>query len=111
MEHDVEAFPISLSILAELAQKSHAYAKALHYRECEFEKAPETCFESLININKKLDQYDAAAGILKHVTNMAKQRPSLNSALSSKEAWLSKLGYWEEALASYENRLKENENG
>ena len=36
MEHDVEALPISLSILAELAQKSHAYAKALHYRELEF---------------------------------------------------------------------------
>ena len=32
MEHDVEALPISLSILAELAQKGHAYAKALHYR-------------------------------------------------------------------------------
>ena len=36
IEFDVEALPISLSILAELAQKSHAYAKALHYRELEF---------------------------------------------------------------------------
>ena len=37
MEHDVEPLPISLSILAELAQKGHAYAKALHYREMEFQ--------------------------------------------------------------------------
>jgi FKBP12-rapamycin complex-associated protein len=65
MEHDVEALPISLSILAELAQKGHAYAKALHYRELEFQTSPATCFESLININKKLDQYDAAIGVLK----------------------------------------------
>ena len=32
MEHDAEQLPISSPILAELAQKSHAYAKALHYR-------------------------------------------------------------------------------
>jgi FKBP12-rapamycin complex-associated protein len=33
LEHDAEALPIAASVLAELAQKSHAYAKALHYRE------------------------------------------------------------------------------
>ena len=65
MERDVEALPISLSILAEHAQKGHAYAKALHYRELEFHSSPASCFESLININKKLDQYDAAIGVLK----------------------------------------------
>ena len=65
MEHDVEALPINPSTLAELAQRSHAYAKALHYREIEFKKSPMQCFESLININKKLDQYDAALGVLK----------------------------------------------
>jgi FKBP12-rapamycin complex-associated protein len=32
MEHDVEALPIDIKILAELAQKCHAYAKALHYK-------------------------------------------------------------------------------
>jgi serine/threonine-protein kinase mTOR len=32
MEHDVEALPIKLTTLAERAQKSNAYAKALHYR-------------------------------------------------------------------------------
>jgi len=65
MEHDVEALPINPSTLAGLAERSHAYAKALHYREMEFKKYPTLCFESLININKKLDQYDAALGVLK----------------------------------------------
>jgi hypothetical protein len=30
MEHDVEALPIRISVLADLAQKCHAYAK-VHY--------------------------------------------------------------------------------
>ena len=114
MEHDVEALPISLSILAELAQvrpivtyrivcsqdehrvahttsifllfsaffalifqKGHAYAKALHYRELEFQSSPATCFESLITINKKLDQYDAAVGILTVVERMKVCRATL----------------------------------
>jgi len=66
MEHDVEALPIPLSILADLAQKSHAYAKALHYRELEFQSQPAASFESLVNINKKLDQYDAAGESCTH---------------------------------------------
>jgi hypothetical protein len=55
----------------------HAYAKALHYRELEFQTSPAVCFESLININKKLDQYDAAIGILKVVGQMQKKHPEL----------------------------------
>ncbi len=74
MEHDVEALPISLTTLAELAQKSRAYAKALHYRELEFQSNPVSCFESLINIYKKLDQYDAAAGVLKMVDKMQRKQ-------------------------------------
>jgi len=63
MEHDVQALPIGLATFAELAQKNRAYAKALHYRELEFKVNPtHSCIESLININKKLDQYDAATG-------------------------------------------------
>jgi FKBP12-rapamycin complex-associated protein len=40
MEHDAVALPINLNVLAELAQKGHAYAKALHYRELEFQTNP-----------------------------------------------------------------------
>ncbi|RHY63561.1 hypothetical protein DYB38_003798, partial [Aphanomyces astaci] len=42
MEHDVEALPIDIRELGELAQKCHAYAKALHYKELEFHTSPST---------------------------------------------------------------------
>lgn len=117
MEHDVEALPISLSILAELAQKGHAYAKALHYRELEFQllfrdfdqkNNPAACFESLININKKLDQYDAASGLLKVVKQIAIRHPELKEIYTVQEGWLAKLGHWEEALTLYDAKLDQN---
>ena len=108
MEHDVEALPIPLSILADLAQKGHAYAKALHYRELEFHSNPVGCFESLVNINKKLDQYDAAVGVLKSVSQMQKKYPQLQEAYRVQEAWLAKLGNWNEALTRYDQRLEIN---
>lgn len=108
MEHDVEALPISLSILAELAQKGHAYAKALHYRELEFGSNPAACFETLININKKLDQYEAAAGLLKVATQIQKKLPEFSDFYAVQESWLAKLGYWPEALAKYEEKLMDN---
>lgn len=43
----------------------HAYAKALHYKEEEFHRGPTTSnLEALISINNKLQQPDAAAGVL-----------------------------------------------
>ena len=42
-----------------------AYAKALHYKEEEFHRGPTTGnLEALISINNKLQQPDAAAGVL-----------------------------------------------
>ena len=42
-----------------------AYAKALHYKEEEFHRGLTTnTLESLISINNKLQQPDAAAGVL-----------------------------------------------
>lgn len=108
MEHDCEALPISLSTLAELAQKSRAYAKALHYRELEFQMNPVTCFESLININKKLDQYDAAVGVVNVIKKMQQQQPELSKSLTIQDAWLAKLGYWDEALEEYNRSLELN---
>jgi FKBP12-rapamycin complex-associated protein len=109
MEHDVEALPINPSTLAELASKSHAYAKALHYRELQFQSHPSSCFESLIVINKKLDQHDAALGILKVAQNFA-MKQSDQGEVTVHESWLAKLGYWEEALAMYEAKLAVNGN-
>lgn len=50
--------------LGALAEKCHAFAKALHYKEVEFAQTPETAVESLISINNQLRQPEAAIGIL-----------------------------------------------
>ena len=50
--------------LGALAEKCHAYAKALHYKELEFRSNPEQCVEALISINNQLHQPEAAIGIL-----------------------------------------------
>jgi serine/threonine-protein kinase mTOR len=57
MEHDPSGgLPIEIPILADLALKCRAYAKALHYKEREYNTGPTTaCVESLISINGKLD--------------------------------------------------------
>lgn len=58
--------PIEIDILAELALKCRAYAKALHYKELEYNLGGgSACIEDLISINKKLDLPEAALGVLK----------------------------------------------
>lgn len=99
MEHDVEALPIDIRELGELAQKCHAYAKALHYKELEFHTSPSTCIESLISINNQLGQPEAAAGILKY----AQQHHE--NVIQVKETWFEKLQDWEEALTLYDRKI------
>lgn len=99
MERDDKPFPLSPRVLAGYAQKCHAYAKALHYKELDFMADPSSStIESLIAINNQLQQSDAAVGILKH----AQQHHSLQL----KETWYEKLQRWEEALAAYRERAK-----
>ena len=50
--------------LGALAEKCHAFAKALHYREMEFISSPESAVEALISINNHLRLPEAADGIL-----------------------------------------------
>jgi serine/threonine-protein kinase mTOR len=57
MEHDPSnGLPIEIPVLAELALKCRAFAKALHYTERQYniDRTP-ACVESLISINGKLD--------------------------------------------------------
>mmetsp|Transcript_15877 Transcript_15877/g.34220 ORF Transcript_15877/g.34220 Transcript_15877/m.34220 type:complete len:1759 (+) Transcript_15877:5883-11159(+) len=64
MEHDLDLFDIS--VLADLALKCRAYARALHYKEREYIMGRGgSCVEQLIDINKKLDLPEAALGVLK----------------------------------------------
>lgn len=97
MEHDDKSLPIAISVLGQYAQRCHAYAKALHYKELEFYEEPLTpTIESLISINNQLQQSDAAVGILKHA--------KLHHDLQLKETWYEKLQRWDDALKAYNER-------
>lgn len=50
--------------LGALAEKCHAFAKALHYKELEYHTNPAGTIEALISINNQLRQPDAAQGVL-----------------------------------------------
>ena len=100
MEHDDKALPIDIRTLGQYAGRNHAYAKALHYKELEFEeeKTPSTV-EALISINNQLQQTDAAVGILR---NAQKYRD-----FELKETWYEKLERWDEALEAYGRRERD----
>lgn len=99
MEHDDKPLPISITRLGQFAQRCHAYAKALHYKELEFYEEPTTpTIEALISINNQLQQSDAAVGILKHA--------QLHHDLQLKETWHEKLQKWDDALRAYNEREK-----
>ncbi|CUM64043.1 uncharacterized protein PRCAT00001631001 [Priceomyces carsonii] len=99
MEHDDKSLPIAIGTLGQYAQRCHAYAKALHYKELEFYEEPTTpTIESLISINNQLQQSDAAVGILKHA--------QMHHDLQLKETWYEKLQRWDDALRAYNEREK-----
>ncbi|KAJ6794172.1 serine/threonine-protein kinase TOR [Iris pallida] len=101
MEHDEKPLPIDTRLLGALAEKCRAFAKALHYKEMEFEAArskkmgtnPVTVVESLIHINNQLHQHEAAVGILTY------SQQHLDVQL--KESWYEKLQRWDDALKAY----------
>src|SRR5882757_5097976 len=68
MEHvDRGPLPLNEKTLAERAIKCRAFAKALHYKEEEFHKGPTTeVLGALISINNKLQQPEAAVGVLEY---------------------------------------------
>uniref|UniRef100_A0A452YXH8 Serine/threonine-protein kinase TOR n=3 Tax=Aegilops tauschii subsp. strangulata TaxID=200361 RepID=A0A452YXH8_AEGTS len=101
MEHDEKPLPIDTRLLGALAEKCRAYAKALHYKEMEFEAVcskkmganPVTVVESLIHINNQLHQHEAAIGILTYSQQ--------HLEVQLKESWYEKLHRWDEALRAY----------
>jgi FKBP12-rapamycin complex-associated protein len=64
MEHcEKGPLPLEPEFLGERAMTCCAYAKALHYKEEQFHKNPSSeVLESLISINNKLQNKEAAAG-------------------------------------------------
>ncbi|KAH7835891.1 hypothetical protein Vadar_030886 [Vaccinium darrowii] len=101
MEHDENPLPIDIRLLGALAEKFRAFAKAVHYKEMEFEGAHSNrmdanhvaVVEALIHINNQLHQYEAAVGIV----TFAQQY--LNVQL--KESRYEKLQQWDNALVAY----------
>ncbi|XP_063292058.1 serine/threonine-protein kinase mTOR [Pelobates fuscus] len=89
-------------LLGERAAKCRAYAKALHYKELEFQKGPTPAIlESLISINNKLQQPEAAAGVLEFAMRHYGE-------LEIQATWYEKLHEWEDALSAYEKKLEVN---
>ena len=101
MEHDDKALPIDIRTLGLYATKCHAYAKALHYKELEFISDPLTnTIESLISINNQLQQPDSAVGILTFAQK--------THDVELKQSWYEKLQRWEDGLAAYEQKQRED---
>nr|QHX41461.1 serine/threonine-protein kinase mTOR [Halisarca dujardinii] len=102
MEHCEEAsgpLPLSATLLGECAMSCRAYAKALHYKELEFHKGPSTkILESLISINNKLQQPDAAEGVLEYALT------EHQADLRVQEEWYESLHDWEQAHRAYEKK-------
>ncbi|KAI7579023.1 TOR1 phosphatidylinositol 3-kinase, partial [Hortaea werneckii] len=87
MEHDDKALPIDVRTLGMYAGKCHAFAKALHYKELEFNAEQNaSAVEALISINNQLQQTDAAFGILRKAQGY--------SDVDLKETWFEKLQRW-----------------
>lgn len=99
MEHcDKGPLPLDPQLLGERAMHCRAYAKALHYKEEEFQRDPNSqVVEALISINNKLQQKEAAEGLLQYV----KQRDNIQVQVR----WYEKLHNWDKALKLYEKRL------
>ena len=101
MEHDDKALPIDIRTLGMYAAKCHAFAKALHYKELEFEQDQNSsAVEALISINNQLQQSDAAIGILRRAQGYRD--------VELKETWFEKLQRWDEALLAYQRRELED---
>uniref|UniRef100_A0A7S1SYY6 Serine/threonine-protein kinase TOR n=1 Tax=Tetraselmis chuii TaxID=63592 RepID=A0A7S1SYY6_9CHLO len=96
MEHDEKILPLDTRTLGALAEKCHAFAKALHYKEMEFQADPHGTVEALISINNHLRQPEAAVGMLKYAQQ--------NLHMELKEGWYEKLQRWDDALAAYDQK-------
>lgn len=103
MEQDDKPLPIDIGALGALAEKCHTWAKALRYKEMEFQRQPSANIEPLIAINNRLQLHEAAMGILVYARK--------HHAVQLKEAWYEKLQRWEDAYAVYEEKQRRPDAG
>ncbi|CAD8184910.1 unnamed protein product [Paramecium octaurelia] len=102
MQHDKEGLQIDISSLGELAEKCMAYAKALYYREHEFETANSKAIQSLISLYTNLGLQESANGLLTY----AKQSLKIQVQNTDYE----RLKKWDEALQEYRQQQLKYEN-
>ncbi|EDW03717.1 serine/threonine-protein kinase Tor [Drosophila grimshawi] len=105
MEHcDRDPIPFETQLLGTRAMACRAYAKALRYKEKEFvERQEAPVFESLILINNKLQQREAAEGLLTTYRNSANKG-------NVHGRWYEKLHNWDQALHHYQLNLNADTN-
>ncbi|UJR25716.1 hypothetical protein I4U23_007067 [Adineta vaga] len=103
-DDDTERSLINIHLLSEKAFSVRAYAKALRYKEEEFQRQHDSSssnqiavtsdiVESLISINHELQQSEAAYGALQYAKH---------HNIKIKGLWYEKLNQWERALRNYE---------
>lgn len=101
MEHNEKPLPIDIKVLASLAMKCRAYAKALYYKETEYRRGVTTALvEDIISINYQLQLHEAAQGMLKEAQS--------TQGVTIKLSWYEKLQKWSTALEAYEKAQMEN---
>lgn len=98
MEHDERPLPMDIRTLADISQKSQAFAKALHYWELHFDIDPDSAVEPLISINTELQQPEAAEGMLRIL--QASSRSEEGDLARDAEIY-TKLHNWKSALDAY----------
>ena len=105
-DEDIERSLINIHLLSEKAFSVRAYAKALRYKEEEFQRQHDSIsvtqtaaisdiVESLISINHELQQSEAAYGAVQYAKH---------HNIKIKGLWYEKLNQWEKALRDYEFR-------
>ncbi|CBZ55468.1 Phosphatidylinositol 3-kinase tor2, related [Neospora caninum Liverpool] len=92
--------PVDTQLLAAVAEKCQANAKAIRYREELWLADPGGSVEALIRLSHGAQQLEAARGILAHAQKKLR--------LPVKECWYVQLGDWEQALEAYEQRERED---
>ncbi|KAH1016334.1 serine/threonine-protein kinase Tor isoform X2 [Dendroctonus ponderosae] len=105
MEHcDKGPLPLNGRLLGEHAMHCRAYAKALHYKEDEFLRGgskDQQVIEALISINNKLQQKEAAEGLLQYVMRQGNEA-------QVQVRWYEKLHNWDKALGMYKFKLEKD---
>lgn len=96
LETEEELKLFSPATLAAVAERCNASAKALYYKEKDFNRNRFENFDSLISINFELQQPESANGLLKIMHNELQN--------TMKEDWYLKLHEWGEALNIFEQK-------